>query len=75
MTNLLSCDIIQKNKKEGFAVAKVLSKILILIGIVVYTIILFNFLEMTINYKIALLISDYLMCIGISISSITEEEK
>lgn len=30
MTKLLSCGIIQKNKKEGFVVAKFLSRILII---------------------------------------------
>lgn len=52
-----------------------LGKILIIIGIVIYTITLFTFLEMTPNYRTALLIGEYLMCIGISISSIGKKEK
>lgn len=54
---------------------EILSKILIIIGIAIYTITLFIFLEMPVNYKIVLLVGEYLMYIGVSISSINGKEK
>ena len=52
-----------------------LSRILIMIGLAIYTISLLIFLEMPTNYKTLLLIGECLMCIGISISSINEGRK